>query len=117
MSIGSLTIILSLLENKNYEREYVQKCVIETSKRTKEKPNDVLLELIDKKITGVKFPVTLEDYGSFKTVEAAVDKMKQTILKDGVKDKLKFVFRFKTFYLKVKSLNTRNYRTLSIKTS
>ena len=87
MSIGSLTIITSLLQNKKYDRDDVKNCLIETSKKYKERPNDILIELIDESIKNTQFPVTLEDddiTNSFKTIDGAVNKMRAIILKDGI---------------------------------
>ena len=105
MSIGSLTIITSLLQNKKYDRDDVKNCLIETSKKYKERPNDILIELIDESIKNTQFPVTLEDddiTNSFKTIDEAVNKMRAIILKDGIGKKRTFVFRFKAFFPKGK---------------
>lgn len=108
MSIGALTIILSVLENKKYEREQTEELVIQTSKKTGERPNDMLVKLINDRVNDTKFSVTLEDYGSFRSVENAVNKMKNVIIKEGVKEKLKFRFSFKSFYPKGRLSNYKH---------
>lgn len=95
MSLAALTITTNLLQKKKYTEDNIQKCLFETCYKTKLGPNDVIFTLLEENTKNIDFPVLLEGYGMFDTVEEGFKELSLLLLK--IKEDTTFKFSFKSY--------------------